>query len=258
MPEPAKIRERQRAEKRFFDEKATRKKGAQEEGIHAEKRRMWLDVFGIQAELSGKDVLECACGTGKITTVLAEQAQSVKSFDISPESVRSTKQRVERNGLKNVQVQIAAMEELPYKDESFDIVVGLFVLHHLADLEQAIRQVFRVLRPGGKAVFYETSAGNPILMFWRQHVAGRWGIPKLGTQDEHPLTKANLKTISSAFHGTTEVSYPRFRFFGKLYFQLLRNFRIARPVLVGLDDLICRCFPFVRQYSYQVMVTLTR
>lgn len=258
MPEDTNIRRRQRSETEFFDKKVTRGKDTEEEATHVDKSQMWLDVLGIREELRGKDVLECACGTGRFTTALAERAERVESFDISPESVRLTKARMEKGGLKNVQVQVAAMEELPYPADSFDIVVGLFILHHLADLEQGIRQVSRVLRPGGKAVFYETSASNPILMFWRHHLAGRWKIPKLGTQDEHPLTSADLRTISSAFDGVAEISWPRFRFLGKLYFQLFRRFEIVKPLFLKMDELLGRFFPFLRKHSYQVMVTLVK
>jgi ubiquinone/menaquinone biosynthesis C-methylase UbiE len=248
----------QRSEREHFDHKVAQEANVLEEDMDSQKARMWLDILGLEGALRGRNVLECACGTGKLTTVLARQARSVRSFDISPESVRITTQRIEKEHLNNVQVEVASMEELPYEDESFDIVVGLFILHHLADLEQGIKQIFRVLRPGGKAVFYETSGSNPILMFWRGRLTGRLGIPKLGTKDEHPLTTADLETIASAFRGTTKISYPRFRFFGKLYFQLLQGFKMARSLCDGLDNAVYRCFPFFRKYSYQVMVTLIK
>lgn len=251
-------REIQRAEREHFDHKMIREISVLDEVMDSRKRQIWIDMLGLQGQLRGKSVLECACGAGKLTTVLAEQAKSVRSFDISPQSVRITRQRVEKKGLTNVKVDVASMEELPYEDESFDIVVGLFILHHLADLGQGITQVFRVLKPGGKAVFYETSSGNPLLTFLRNHLTGRWGIPKLGTKDEHPLTRADLETIASAFRGTTKVSYPRFRFFGKLYFQLLRSVKMVKHVLEGLDTAIQVCFPFLRKYSYQVMITLSK
>lgn len=248
----------QRAEREHFDHKVTKGLLVLEDEMDSRRAQMWIDILGLQGGLRGKNVLECACGTGKLTTVLAQQAKSVRSFDISPQSVKITRQRLEMKHLKNVKVEVASMEDLPYQDESFDIVVGLFILHHLADLEQGIRQISRVLAPGGKAVFYETSGSNPILIFWRKYLTGRWGIPKLGTKDEHPLTKADLETIASTFGGTTIVSYPRFRFFGKLYFQLLQNFKIAKPLFEGLDNAVYRCFPFFRKYSYQVMVTLIK
>ncbi|MHC4474164.1 MAG: class I SAM-dependent methyltransferase [Planctomycetota bacterium] len=258
LPDHTDIVKRQRAERGFFDEKVKWEEGLEKDGIDARKGRAWLELLGIHGELRGRDVLECACGSGNLTVKLAEEAKTIKSFDISPESVRITKERLKKHGLKNVEVEVSAMEALPYDDESFDLVVGLFILHHLADLKQGIKEVSRVLKSGGKAVFYETSACNPVLMFWRRYLAGRWGIPKLGTKDEHPLTRADLQAISSAFHGRTEISHPRFRFFGKLYFQLLRNFRLAKPILEGLDDFMYRCVPFVRQYSYQVMITLMK
>lgn len=258
MRQSTDAREIQRSEREHFDHKVAEEAGVLEEDMDSLKARMWLDLLGLERKLQGRNILECACGTGKLTTVLAQQAESVRSFDISPQSVKITRQRIEKKHLKNVKVEVASMEDLPYQDESFDIVVGLFILHHLADLEQGIRQISRVLAPGGKAVFYETSGSNPILIFWRKYLTGRWGIPKLGTKDEHPLTKEDLETIASTFGGTTIVSYPRFRFFGKLYFQLLQNFKIAKPLFEGLDNVVYRCFPFFRKYSYQVMVTLIK
>jgi len=242
----------------FFDRKVTAEEGSEDEIVDPKQARAWLDVFSLQEGLKGMDVLECGCGTGKFTAVLAEQGAAVKAFDISPESARITDRRVKRKGLGNVQVDVAAMEKLPYEDKSFDIVVGLLILHHLADLEKGVREVYRVLKPGGKALFYETSAGNPILMFLRRRLVGHWGIPKLGTQDEHPLTRADLRAVSAIFDGRMELSYPRFRFFRKLYFQLFRQSRIAKFLLEGVDTIIYHCFPFIRQYSYLVMIKLTR
>jgi len=250
-------RQRQHSEIQFFDKKAKRLEEA-DQGPQGEKGEEWLDILGIRNDVAGKDVLECACGLGPLTVVLARTAGTVNSFDISPESVKATERRVKEQGFQNVSLKVVPMEELPYEDAAFDLVVGLFILHHLADLEKAIRQISRVLKPGGKAVFYETNASNPMLMFWRRHLAGRWGIPKLGSQDEHPLTQKDYKIIASAFDGKAIFSYPNFRFFGKLYFQLFRRVRIVRPVFRGLDRLIWWCFPFFRKYSYQVMVTLVK
>ncbi len=252
------IQEIQNSERQFFDRKVKKEIGSGGEISDAENARAWLDFFGLRGGLRGMHVLECGCGTGKFTAVLAEQGANMKAFDISPKSVEITERRLKRSGLDNVQVDVAAMEELPYEDESFDLVVGLFILHHLADLERGIREVGRVLKPGGKAIFYETSASNPVLMFARRNLAGRWGIPKLGTLDEHPLTRVDLEIISSTFQGKTGFLHPQFRFFGKLHFQLFRHRKNAKLVLEGIDRLIYRCFPFVRKYSYQVMITLRK
>lgn len=252
------VRHRQASEKAFFDNKVRPARQTEVAGQHGGKGEAWLDILGVRWDLPGKDVLECACGTGRFTVILADKARSVTSFDISPESVDITRSRVARHGCQNVKVQVCAMERLPFMDQSFDIVVGLFILHHLADLGQGIAEISRVLKPGGKAVFYETCASNPILMFWRRHLAGRWMIPKLGSPDEHPLTRNDFAVISSAFDGAAEFCRPRFRFFGKLYFQLFRRFQWARPAFLRLDGFLGRAFPYLKQYSYQVMVVLKK
>lgn len=251
---------------RHFHDKVAEEERESPQQIAAARRvaERAVKLMGLWDELQGRSVLECACGTGRLTVVLAQRAENVSAFDISPECVHATQVRADREGLRNVSLQPAAMEALPYEDGTFDFVVGFFILHHLADMEKGIREVSRVLKPGGRAVFFETNAKNPILMFCRRHLAGRMGIPKLGTPDEHPLTDEDYRTIASTFDGAMTVSHPHFRFFGKLHFQLLGRladrafFPKTEAFCESLDSGIVKLFPFLRRYSYLGMVTLTR
>jgi ubiquinone/menaquinone biosynthesis C-methylase UbiE len=223
-----------------------------------------LKLMQIWDSLPGSTVLECGCGTGRLTELLAKRAAKVYGFDISPDCVNATKRRAELYGINNLELCACSMEEMPYEPESFDIVTGFFILHHLADLEVGIQRVAYVLKPGGVAVFAETSARNRILMFCRDHLAGRFGIPKIGTPDEHPLTREHLNEIAASFPGDAETLYPHFRFFGKFYFQIMRrlgmrkvNSRTER-CCEGIDRLLQRCFPFLTKYSYVLIVKLTK
>ena len=75
---------------------------------------------------------------------------------------------------------------------------GTFVLL-LVDLPKASRQLARVLKPGGKAVFIENSALNPLLMAARSKVCGRFGVPQYSDDHEHPLTRRDIATLQSVF-----------------------------------------------------------
>ena len=249
-----------REEKNFYDQQIAKGLQDSEETVDIKKRASLLKALGIDERLEGIKILECGCGTGWLTSELAGRGATVTCFDISYESVKKTRSRVEENGVhERVYPQVAAMEELPYKGQSFDLVIGIFILHHTADLKKAAEEIFRVLKPGHKAVFYETSGTNPILMFFRRHLAGRWGIPKMGTQDEHPLTSKDIQNISSVFSAKCDISYPRFRFFGKISFQLFRNhYKMLKYLLQVIDKFVYQCLPFLRRYSFQVMIKLTK
>ena len=102
--------------------------------------------------------LELGCGTGffllnlKLGGVLDEGHVT----DLSPGMVEVAKRNGAHLGF-DLEGRVADAETLPYPDESFDLVIGHAVLHHIPDLEQAMREVLRVLKPGGRFVF----AGEP-------------------------------------------------------------------------------------------------
>lgn len=253
-------REIQLSEKHFFDRKVRLRAYGEDETIDVKKRASLLKTLGLEGSLEGMKVVECGCGIGWLTSIMAGKKATVTCFDVSSANVKKTMLRAEQNGVhERIQPQVAVVEELPYKDQSFDLVIGIYILHHLADLERAAKEIFRVLKPGRKAIFYETSAQNPILIFSRRHLVGRWGIPKLGSKDEHPLTSEDIQTISSVFNGKCELSYPRFRFFGKISFQMFGNrFKIVKYILQWMDKAVYHCLPFLRRYSFQLMVKLTK
>lgn len=103
-------------------------------------------------------VLEVGCGTGFFTLnlMLAGVVDEAHVTDISPGMVSVAERNAASLGLR-VQGRVADAEALPYEDASFDLVVGHAVLHHIPDVERALREVVRVLEPGGRFVF----AGEP-------------------------------------------------------------------------------------------------
>ena len=104
------------------------------------------------------DALELGCGTGffLLNLMQAGVIEHGSVTDISPGMVEVAKRNAASLGL-DVEGRVADAETLPYDDESFDLVVGHAVLHHIPDVEQSLREVMRVLKPGGRFVF----AGEP-------------------------------------------------------------------------------------------------
>ena len=102
--------------------------------------------------------LEVGCGTGFFLLNLRQAGVLTDGSvtDISPGMVAAAVANAQALGL-SVSGRVADAESLPYPDDSFDLVVGHAVLHHIPDVELAFREVLRVLKPGGRFVF----AGEP-------------------------------------------------------------------------------------------------
>jgi ubiquinone/menaquinone biosynthesis C-methylase UbiE len=111
-------------------------------------------ALGRWPEAPFRDALEIGAGTGYFSLNLL-QAGAIKratATDISPGMLAALEENAARLGL-DVWTAAAEAETLPFADESFDLVFGHAVLHHIPDLSQAFSEFARVLRPGGTIVF---------------------------------------------------------------------------------------------------------
>jgi ubiquinone/menaquinone biosynthesis C-methylase UbiE len=136
--------------------------------------------------------LEIGAGTGYFTLNLmqAGYVRSAVCMDISPGMLETLQQNASNLGL-TVATVAGDAESLPLADESFDLVLGHAVLHHIPDLEKAFAEFRRVLRPGGWMVF----AGEP----------SRYGdrlaaLPKRGANALAPLWRAFIGAAPYAGH----------------------------------------------------------
>jgi ubiquinone/menaquinone biosynthesis C-methylase UbiE len=100
-----------------------------------------------------RKALEIGAGTGFFSLNLRQAGvlDEVHVTDISPGMVEASERNAERLGFA-IEGRTADAERLPYEDGTFDIVVGHAVIHHLPDVEQAFREMLRVLKPGGRVV----------------------------------------------------------------------------------------------------------
>lgn len=110
-------------------------------------------VFGANA-LAQQDILEIGCGGGLICEQLAQRKAIVVGIDPAPGALVAARNHTQQSGLgQNVYYQQGYAEDLPYADGSFSVIVCLDVLEHVRDLALTIREIARVLAPGGVFVF---------------------------------------------------------------------------------------------------------
>jgi ubiquinone/menaquinone biosynthesis C-methylase UbiE len=101
--------------------------------------------------LAGKDVLDVGIGSGIATQMLAEAGANVTGVDLTDWAVDTTRRRLAAFGLE-ASVQQADAEQLPFADESFDLVFSWGVIHHSSDMDRALAELVRVTRRSGEVV----------------------------------------------------------------------------------------------------------
>src|SRR5688572_12293061 len=121
-------------------------------------RLMEFDKFG------GKRLLAIGCGMGTDLLQFARGGARCTGIDLTPRSVEITRHRFALYGARG-SFMISDGERLPFPDESFDVVYSNGVLHHTPDTAGAVREIYRVLRPGGIA---------KVMLYYR-HSLNYWG-----------------------------------------------------------------------------------
>jgi SAM-dependent methyltransferase len=210
-----------------------------------------LDALG---PVEGLDVLELGCGTGDLTLELLRRGARLTALDLSPASVELTGERAARyRPGAELRTAVAAVEETGLEDGAFDRVVGKWILHHV-DVGPAAREIHRVLRPGGHAAFFENQDRNAVLRFARRRLTRLPRLHRVGTPDEHPLTRADFALLARSFDWM-RLEYPNLYFLEALGRAL--GHRAMGP-LQRADATLWRRVPRLRPLSWHVLVTVGR
>lgn len=97
-------------------------------------------------------VLDVAAGTGLLGRAVAPYVKYVVALDATPEMLLEGRRQAAQDGLENIVFAHGLAEELPYANDSFDLVVSRFAMHHFVDLHMPVEEMVRVCRPHGKVV----------------------------------------------------------------------------------------------------------
>ncbi|NUP91089.1 MAG: class I SAM-dependent methyltransferase [Candidatus Sumerlaeia bacterium] len=253
-PKSAELEERQRLEAALWDEYVHRPGLNEDLTVHLlpphwlEPKLRW--AFDALGDVKGKRILDYGCGTGRSAVYLAKMGAMTCGFDISPESIAIARRRAEVNGVAELtNFQVMGGERLEYADESFDIIFGQSILHHIV-LDLATPEMRRVLRPGGIGVFLEPQGTNPLITFVRAFVPYP-GKKVHGT--DRPLTRRDIRLLEGVF---SKVEWQSFDLFTGV--EKLIGFRRRFPLLWKLDRALLRGLPFLWWLAIYMGVKVTR
>lgn len=153
-------------------------------------------AYALLGDVTGRRIIDFGCGSGANTVLLANRGARVWGVDISEDLIRLAQRRLEVSGQGGgAQFLVGSAHDLPFPDNSIDIVFGIAILHHL-DLKLVAREVHRVLRPGGRAIFKEPVRNSRLIRFIRSLIPYR--APDI-SPFERPLTDDELRAFSRPF-----------------------------------------------------------
>ena len=256
------------------------------------ERRIWQEdhqeanLRDIKAALgsavSEACVLDLGAGMGGLSVALlrefGHQGLQLQATDYNRDYARIASLRARRYGLE-LHITVAAGEQLPYSDRAFDMVVCLDVLEHVQDVDTVLREIYRVLKPGGivlttvpnRRAFRDPHYHLPLINWLPESLAERIieraGRSKSGgpLQDRQEHGELNTYTWGGFHRLATSVGFRvrdqvRHRIVSGEVRQLkgLRRTLLSLVCRVGLFDPLYRAYRYGWQGTYQILLAKPR
>jgi ubiquinone/menaquinone biosynthesis C-methylase UbiE len=171
----------------FFDGHAT--VDAYDVFTRATNERL-IDAFvRLSALPSGARVADLGCGSGAFTDVLQRRGYHCCGVDLSPRLIETARAK-----FRNIEFVEGDVEQLPLADASFDGVLLSGLVHHLPDPTHCAREVFRILRPGGKFVAFDPNRMNPFMYLYRDRSSPFYSSVGV-TANERPVLASEVASV---------------------------------------------------------------
>jgi ubiquinone/menaquinone biosynthesis C-methylase UbiE len=203
-------------------------------------------------DVNGKRIVDFGCGSGANSVLLANRGAHVWGIDISEDLLRLAKRRLAVSGREGGATFIAgSAHDMPFPDASIDVVFGIAILHHL-DLDLVSREVRRVLKPGGRAIFQEPVRNSPVIRFLRSLIPYR--APDI-SPFERPLTDDELKRFAQGFSKWSVRAFALPHVQAGLLLPVIKHYPRA---LCESDRMLLHRAPWLARYASIRVISLTK
>lgn len=147
-------------------------------GLHRLWKRRMIRMAGVHA---GDRALDLCCGTGDVSFALTQAGAVVTGLDFSEPMLQVARQRAETAKLGENPVFIRGdAQNLPFEDQSFDVVTISYGLRNLSNFERGLEEMWRVLRPGGRLLVLDFGKPDNRVLRWLYFSYLRWFVPVFG------------------------------------------------------------------------------
>ncbi|MBA4317466.1 MAG: SAM-dependent methyltransferase [Flavobacterium sp.] len=235
------------------------------EAITAVENKYALEMMG---DLKNKTILDVGSGAGESSVYFALQGANVTALDISQKMLNIASNLANKHGviINTIREQT---EKMSFTDNTFDLVYGNGVLHHV-DFELSLKEVFRILKPGGKAIFIEPLAYNPIIKIYR------YMARDVRSEHETPLIFSKLNLVKSiykrihhrefwlstlliliGFYVFEGVHPSKERYWKKIIYDA-DKYKKSFMALKKIDDFVLKWLPFLRPFCWNTVLVFEK
>ena len=203
-------------------------------------------VLPKMGNLEGKKILELGSGTGGTATLLAKRGASVVGIDLLPFRLAEAQARAAKHNV-GASIDFALMDamDLAFPDNTFDFIISKSVLVFTEHARTA-QECYRVLKPGGKAIFIENMRHHPVVWLYRKVFLKYSGKLRY-------FSVSDIETVGAEFerleHREFHLSAVSALFWQKcLPVPVL--YRGSLRFLKAIDTFLLKCFPFLKRLCW--------
>ena len=200
----------------------------------------------LKDKAKDSEILDYGCGVGSFAEkVINYKPERITGIDISEISIDKAKKKAKELNI-DVNYKVDNCEKMNLESNSFDIVYGTGILHHL-EIDKCLNEIHRVLKSKGNLLFIEPLGTNPIINFYRKLT------PNSRSKDEHPLIKKDFEYLNKKF---IEVKIKYYGFLTLIFFPFYKSPKESRffKILTSLDQFLFK-FRLFQLLAWSVLIS---